>query len=101
MANFKYQKVLKICERLWGFNEENLLWAFQNLSLRMCEVLINCFEHNPGIEVEQAMLARRSADLLITWLRKFKTLSEEAERLIEENLSYQQLKTVYIEHQMR
>lgn len=101
MTNLKYQKVLKICEKHWGFNEDNLLWAFQNLSLSMCEVLINCLEHNPGAEVEKAMLSRRNADLLMAWLRQFKTLSEDAERLIEENLSFQSLKTAYIEHQMR
>ena len=101
MADPKYQKALKVCERFWGLYEENLLWAFQNLPVSLCEMVLNCLEGTPGAEVEKAMLERQDAELLKVWLKKFKVLSEEGERLLEENLSFQSLKSAYIEEQMR
>lgn len=101
MVNLKYREALKICDSFWGLYTENVLWAFQNVSAMACHMLIDCLSSNPGVEVEKAMIARRSTNLLKSWLKKFPVLSEDGERQLHESQSLLPLKLAYMEQQRK
>ncbi len=89
--------LLKKSYEKWGFFEKNLEWVFSQTSETVCQKILSVITNIPGDEVEKAMLQRQDTELLILWLKKFKELSEEAERLLEEKAEYQSLKRVYID----
>ncbi len=82
---------------LWGFWDENVHWVFASGTHSVCERVLSCMKSAPGYEAEELMLRRNSRDLLVLWLEKFKSLSEDGERIICEDNSLQELKNLYIE----
>jgi len=93
-------ETLKLSYDNWNFFSENVLWAFENASLMICKKVLDCLDHKPGDGVEQAMVRRESGTLFKCWLKKFNSLDEETERLLEECNSLYSLKMIYIEQQL-
>lgn len=90
--------LLKLSHDNWGFFEENLKWALKDAPLATAERVFACLDTAPNSEVERAMLERKSSELMLRWVKKFKGLSDEGESLIQETLGYQSLKTAYIDY---
>lgn len=91
-------EVLRLSYEMWGFWQENLLWVFENGTNNACIRVLRCLTSNPGTDVEVAMLHRNNVELLKEWLKKFRSLSEDGEKLLEESVGLQSLKRAYIEY---
>ena len=85
---------------LWGFWDENINWMFLSAGHETCKKVLSCITYRPSEEAEVLMLKRNSRELLIMWLNKYHYLSEEGEKLINEDFSLYQLKNFYIGHQI-
>lgn len=99
MTNPCYDRALNICGQMWEFYTENVLWAFQTGPILLCHKILKGLKTNPGSEVEKAMLKRQSICLFKAWLKKFSQLSEDGERMLEEDNTLMSLKVAYIEQQ--
>ncbi len=90
------EETLKKSYDLWGFWDENVNWAFACSTEKVCKRIISCMSYYPGYEAENLMLNRNSNDLLKLWVEKYKTLSEESEKRLHEELKLAGLKESYI-----
>ena len=90
-------EVLKKAYDMWGFWDENIKWLFMSATHNVCIKVLSCMTDNPGYGAEMLMIKRNSRELLQLWLEKFSGLSEDAERLLHEDNSLQELKSLYIE----
>ena len=93
-------ETLKKSYDLWGFWDENVNWALVSGTHEVCKKIILCMTYRPGTEAEKLMLKRNSRELFTLWLEKYKSLSEDAEKLINEDIKLSQLKNIYIEQQI-
>ena len=93
-------ETLKKSYDLWGFWEENVNWAFLSATHEVCKKLITCMTSRPSYEAEKQMLLRNSRELFTMWIEKYKVLSEDAEKLINEDIKLGHLKSIYIEFQI-
>ncbi len=93
-------ETLKLSHDNWNFFSENVLWAFESASFVVCKKVLDCLDHKPGDGIEQIMVRRGSSTLFKCWLKKFNSLDEDTERLLEESNSLQPLKMIYIEQQL-
>lgn len=94
-------ETLKISEEMWGFWEENILWAFKMSAMPVCKKILDSLSIRPGDEIELAMIKRKSSNLLKLWLEKFHNLGESSEKLIHESSEYFPLKQLYINEQLK
>lgn len=93
-------ETLKKSYELWGFWDENVNWAFLSGTHEVCKKIILCMTYRPSTESEILMLKRNSRELLTLWLEKYKSLSEDAEKLINDDIELLLLKNIYIEQQI-
>lgn len=95
--------MLKRCKKLfeqscynWGIFDENMTYAIQECSIKLCIIIIKNLRTKPTANAEIAMLNRNNIQLFCLWLSKFDELSEDAERMLEERTDLQTFKTMYI-----
>lgn len=93
-------ETLKKSYDLWGFWEENVVWAFLSGTHEVCKKLITCMTAKPSYEAEKLMLKRNSRELFTMWIEKYKVLSEDGEKLLHDDIMLAQLKSIYIEYQL-
>ncbi|MBQ8870462.1 MAG: hypothetical protein IJ019_03705 [Alphaproteobacteria bacterium] len=93
-------ETLKRSYDLWGFWEENVIWAFMAGTHDVCKKVITCMTSRPSYEAEELMLKRNSRELFTMWIEKYKVLSEDAEKLLHDDIKLSQLKSIYIEYQL-
>lgn len=93
-------ETLKKTYELWGFWEENVNWLFLSAGHETCKKVLSCITNRPSAEAEVLMLKRNSRELLTMWLNKYHCLSDEGEKLINEDFSLYQLKNFYIDQQL-
>lgn len=94
------KEALQLLYDMWGFWQENLLWVFENGSIGACRRVLSCLREVPTDEVEEAMLKRKDIELLHMWLDKFGELCEDSERMLEEQMCLQSMKTAYIDYEL-
>lgn len=94
-------EMLEFSQKQWGFFTENVCWALENASNIVCGKVVAALSERPNEAVELAMIKRKNVSLFKLWLEKFKTLSEEAERMLHEHNEFEVLKTAYIEIQLK
>lgn len=99
MISGSLETLKRSCD-LWGFWDENVNWAFLSGTHEVCKKIIACMTSRPSYEAEELMLKRNSRELLSIWLDKYKSLSEDGERLINDDIKLLQLKNIYIEEQI-
>ncbi|MBO4285297.1 MAG: hypothetical protein J5895_03600 [Alphaproteobacteria bacterium] len=90
-------RVLDFCARVYGIYGKTAFKIFQKGSDEECKKVISAIKSKPSTEVERELINRGNADLFELWLKKFKALEEDNERLICEELSFSHLKNVYID----
>lgn len=95
------KELLKLLHDNWEFSDENLQWAFREASLETSKKVLCCLRVYPSEVVERTMLERKDTELLLAWVKKFKGLREEGERLINDTLGYQELRNVYINYMIQ
>lgn len=83
----------------WGLCEETERWVFAEQDPELCEKLLNCSGFYPSEGVEKIMLERADLTIFKLWIARFNSLSENGERMLEENGRLSSLKTCYIEQQ--
>ena len=85
---------------LYGFYPQTVLWAFKEGDEQTAQKVLSCLKDKPSSEVEVVMLKRGESELFKLWIKKFKALDEEAEKLINEDPRLWSLKNDYIEMSM-
>jgi hypothetical protein len=84
----------------WGMlYQDNIIWAFEEGPAVACERIIDLLDQSDPT-LEEALLKRNDFHLFDLWLAKFHTLSEDAERLLNEAYELMPIRQHYIDHQL-
>ena len=100
-AIVKYQEtdVVSLLAIKWKLYPKTIRWAFEEGTTEEAEkVLAVIKEKTPELEV--AMLKRAELELFKEWLDKFGELEDEAEKLINDDISLTTLKSYYIDWEL-
>lgn len=90
-------RVLNFCARLYGIYGKTVSQILRKGSDDDVKRVIAALRSKPSAEVEKELIERSDIDLFELWLNKFKSLEEDNERLICEDISFSHLKNVYID----
>lgn len=97
-AIVKYQdeEVLSLLAIKWKLYPKTIRWAFEEGTSDEAEKMLSVIKEKSS-DIEIAMLKRAELELFKQWLTKFGELDDEAEKLINEDISMSALKSYYID----
>ena len=82
-----------------GFYSETIAWAMRQEFPDIAEMVVKNLKDKPSSDIEELMVRRCDADLLRLWIKKFRTLDDGAEKILNEDPSLNSLLHLYIELQ--
>jgi hypothetical protein len=91
--------VFNLLSLLYGLYPKTIEWAMAQDSPEIAERVVKSLKEKPDTHIEELMVRRGEGELLKLWVRKFKCLDDEAERILNQEPSLNSLLHLYIEMQ--
>lgn len=82
-----------------GFYPETVAWAMRQEFPDIAETVVKNLKDKPSSNIEELMVRRCDADLLRLWLKKFRVLDDDAEKILNQDPTLNSLLQLYIELQ--
>lgn len=82
-----------------GFYPETVVWAMSQEFPDIAEVVLENLKDRPSAKAEELMVRRADPELLKLYIKKFHTLEDDAERVLNEAPELNSLLHLYIELQ--
>lgn len=83
----------------YGFYPETIAWAMKEGSPDVAEAVVKNLKGRPSAAAEELMVRRGEAELLKLYLKKFKYLEDDAEKVLNQDPALNSLLQLYIDLQ--